>query len=203
MCGKQCSNMTYTTKPDSGCQTYRLYEGCYANEACSGTVQVIGAATIVPIGDFPTDMPTETPTMNPTSDQPSSRPSEQPSERPSCQPSQHPGGQPTRQPYGGPSGQPSGQPARQPTGRPSSAPSTYRPSGQPSTHPTDSPTPAPTFGSLTFCPTFAVVNTDSAQVNYAVCGIYACANTTLHMGDCGCGSGKNLASPCFALLFHY
>ena len=171
-CDKDCSNMTYTTKPDSGCQTYVLREGCYDDETCHGTVIVTGYATVVNATEFPTIIPTEMPSEGPT-EIPTKTPTEAPTEIPTAIPTEIPTTQiPTEVPSS-----PSVIPTALPTELPTEMPSTG----------------SPTFSTVSTCPYYTATDTASCTQNFAICGIYACANTTLHMGDCGCDSGKRLA----------
>ena len=83
-----CSAVSFTTYLP--CQTYSIHQGCFGNGACSGVMQVVGAAlaptaayvqptvsptlsptaspTLVPtyVAGSPTPLPTSQPTMNPT-----------------------------------------------------------------------------------------------------------------------------------------
>ena len=191
-CQKECSNMTYTTKPDSGCQTYLLREGCYNDKTCQGTVIVTGFATVVNATEFPTIIPTEMPSEGPT-EIPTKAPTEAPTEIPTAIPTEIPTTQiPTEVPTEMPTEMPTEKPSEIPTEMPSS-PSVI-PTALPTELPTEMPsTESPTFSTVSTCPSFFTTNTASCTQNYATCGIYACANTTLHMGDCGCDSGKRLA----------
>ena len=114
-----------------------------------------------------------------------------PTESPTNTPSEYPTFMPTTIPTEAPTETPTITPTENPTHTETSVP-TETPTEQPSSE-------APTFGTVGSCAPFTANNTNSATANYALCGIYACANTTLVIGDCGCGTGKYF---CNTLLFH-
>lgn len=71
-----CSTVTFTAS--AKCQTYTIWEGCYASQSCSGKVGIVIGASLPTL--FPTTIPSTVPTRVPTlSKVPSVLPSSAPS----------------------------------------------------------------------------------------------------------------------------
>lgn len=68
-----CSRITHTFNDFEGCKVFSLYQGCWSNTACGGTVEITTVSGTAPVRVTSTNPPTARPTARPTAT-PTARP---------------------------------------------------------------------------------------------------------------------------------